>query len=304
MTRTIARLLIVFSLSLSGSTCLAAQSLSADQFLQRVSAHAVGDEVERDQSTEVYESLSSALPAEVERAVPTVLQYTRSGNEGHARLYAALFLTAIAMRPDGAALLSSRSEEISSLILDTNPGIQRGALAAMDFVIAKRETNNKPYLSALLAAIQKTQTPQDAGEEMLEILLTFGRNNPDVLKSALAFMQREDLTRTTRMVLVSHLGLVPGLPTEVNRALTKELGDPDPWVRAAAVVAFADSTYEFYTTEFHILAKDCVARMANDPQENPKVRELAQEAIAGKTHLDPNALVPKVVRPPDKPNDH
>ncbi len=299
MKRSIANLLIGFVLSLGGTTCLMAQNLSADRFLDRMSAHLVGDEVERNQSGEVYRSLNSASPAEVEIVLPTVLQYTRKGNEVNVRSYATLFLTAIATRPDGAALLSSKSGEISSLIVDPDPGVQRGALAAMDYVIGKSETNNQPYLSALQTAIQNAQTPQDAGERMIQPLLTFGRSDPGVLKSVLAFMQRDDLTPSTRSDLVNHLGRVTGLPADVNQALTKELDDTDPTVRAAAVVTFANST-----TEYHTLAKDRVARMAKDPREDPKVRELAQEAIAGKTQLEPNALVPNVEMPPDKTNDH
>lgn len=276
-----------------------AQSLSIDRFLSGVSAQSDGDEVEQRRSSEIYQSLSSASPVEVERVLPTVLQYTRSGNEVHARSYAVLFLTAIAIRLDGADLLSASFEEISSLIVDSNPDVQRGALVVMDYVLAKAGTNKQPYLSALQTAIQKTQTPQDAGKEMIFPLLLYNRSDPAVLKSVLAFMQRDDLTRSTRCELVRHLGDIPGLPTEVNQALTKELDDPDPWVRAAAVAAFADSTNQFYTTGFHTLAKDRVARMAKDPKENTQVREKAKEAIAGKTHLDPN-----IYPPPDKLNDH
>ncbi len=69
----------------------------------------------------------------------------------------------------------------------------------------------------------------------------------------------------------------------MNQTLTRELDDPDPWVRATAVTTFADST-----TEYHALAQNRVEAMANDPQENAQVRELAKEAMAGKTHLSPS----------------
>ena len=85
------------------------------------------------------------------------------------------------------------------------------------------------------------------------------------------------------MDLLDRLGVVPGLPAEVNQALTKELDDPDPWVRAEAVATFADST-----TEYHTMVQSRVETMANDPRENVQVRELAKEAMAGKTHLSPN----------------
>ena len=294
MRRTLTDLLIVFVLLFGGSTCVVAQSLSADRFLERVSAHPVGDEAEHNQAQEIAMSLNSGLRAEVEKMLPAVMAHVRSGGEVHVRAYAGGFLVMIAMRADGAALLSSSSKEISSLIVDANPGIQEGAVAIADYVMGKAGTDNRPYVLALRTAIQTAQTPQESGEQMILLLLDFDRSDPEALKSVLTFMQREDLTRSTRVDMVHHLGVTRGLPTEVNRALTKELDDPDPWVRAAAVAAFADST-----TEYHTLAKDRVERMANDPQEHPQVHKLAKEAMAGKTHLDPNIYPSR-----DKLNGH
>ena len=136
----------------------------------------------------------------------------------------------------------------------------------------------------------------------MQIASSLARNetsDPDALRAVLDFMHRDDLTVSTRSDLVHSLGSVPGLTQEVSQALVKELDDPDPMVRATALAAFADSK-----TAFHTLAKGRVEEMANDQQENPKVRELAQEAIAGKTHLNPDVLVPNAETPPDKPTDH
>ena len=307
MTRPIIRLLIVFSLSLSSTTWLLAQTLSVDRFLDGVSAHPVGGQVEQNQAGDISQALNIAPDSEVERVLPNVLMHMRIGLDTHERAYATGFLLMIAMRPDGAALLSSRSEEISSLIVDTNPAVQRGALAAMDWVIGKPGTNNEPYLSALKRAIQKTETPQDAGEQMILPLLIFGRNDPEALKSVLTFMRRDDLTSGTRSDLVHYLGGVQGLPEEVNQYLVKRLDDPDPSVRAAAVVAFADSLQVAAvvapatptTTSYSDLAKNRVERMARDPQENAQVRELAKQALAGRTGLNPN-----IDMPPAQMHDH
>ena len=307
MTQPITRLLILFSLSLCSTTWLLAQSLSADSFLNGVSAHPVGDQVEQDKAGQISRALNIAPPSEIERVLPAVLMDLHIGSEERARGYAAGFLLMIAMRPDGAALLSARSEEIASLILDANSVVQRCALAAMDYVIGKARTNDQPYLSALQRALQNPQTPQDAGEQMIMPLLTFGRSDPGALKSVLAFLQRDDLASGTRSDLVHSLGAVPGLPEEVNQYLVGRLDDPDLRVRAAAVVAFADSQQAAAMaasagaamTSYPSLAKNRVERMATDPQENAQVRELAKEALAGHSGLNPN-----IDMPPDKRNDH
>ena len=293
MKRIVTELLILLVLSLGSSNSLRAQSLTADQFLKGVSARSVGDQVEMDQGGRVYQALTTDSPAEVQKELPSLLQYALGGNEVHARRYAALFLTAIAIRPDGATLLSSSSEEISSLILDGDSGIQKAAVTVAFWA----GPNQQRYVSAFEAAIQRVHTPQDLDVQMVSSLAKIGSADPDALKAVLDFMHRDDLTVSTRSDLVHFLGAVPGLSEGVNQALVKELDDPDPTVRVAAVVAFANST-----TAYHILAKNRVESMANDPQENPKVRELAEEAIAGKTDLNPNVLVPNAEIPPAKPN--
>jgi hypothetical protein len=292
--RTITDLLVVFLLSLGSPTWLLAQSLSADRFLDGVSAHPVGDEAEQIRYQETYQALNVAPASEVEAVLPAVLIHARAGGEARERVYATGFLLDIALRLDGAALLSSGSDAIAHLILDANPAVQREALAVMDYVIAKPGTNRQPYLSALQTALQDRQTPQDAAVEMIRPLLTFGFSNPEALKAVLAFLSRDDLIFTTRLELVHSLGDVPGLPEQVNQYLVRRLDDPDPRVRAMALVAYADST-----TTYHAAAKVRVERIANDPQEHPQVRELATEAIAGKTSLNPNIDIPA-----DKVKDH
>lgn len=301
MKRMVTALLIVFVLSLGSSGCLLAQSLTADRFLKGVAARPAGDQVEADQGGEVYLALTTDSPAEVQKELPSILQYALGGNEVHTRRHAVLFLTAIAIRPDGAALLFSSSEEISSLILDGDSGIQKGAVTVAFWA----GPNRRRYVSAFEVAVARAQTPQDLDVQMVSSLAKIGAGDPDALKAVLDFMHLDDLTVSTRIDLVHFLGNLPDLPNEINQALVKELDDSDPRVRAAAVAAFSDST----TTAYHTLAKSRVESMANDPQENPKVRELAQEAIAGKTHLDPNINeqpVPKDLPPlpPVQPMDH
>ena len=304
MKRIVADLLIVLLLTAGSSSRLLAQSLTADRFLAGVSARPVGDQVEQDQFLKADMALNAAPPAEVQRELPSILQYALSGNEVHVREYAVGFLTAIAIRPDGANLLSSDSEGISSLLVDSSPGIQNGAAAITDWLIGKPGTNNQPYISAMQAAIQKPQTPQLAGVNMVIPLLKLAPAHSGAVASVLEFMHRKDLTVWTRTELVHEMGVEPGLPEEVTQTLVKDLDDPDPWVRAAAVAAFSDST-----TEYRTLAKNRIERMATDPQEDPDVRELAKEAIAGKTNLSPNihlAPEPKDLPPlpPVQPMDH
>lgn len=294
MTRAITVLLIAFSLSLGNSICQVARDLPADGFLDTVSAHPAGDQVERDQASETAQSLGFASPAEVERVLPSVLQHTRTGNEAHARAYAVGFLVVIAVRPDGAELLSSKSEEIASLIVDADPAMQRVAVKMMYYVIGKIGANNqKPYLSALLAAIQKTTTPQDVDVEIILPLLRYDSSDPEALRAVLSFLNRDDLTADTRRQLPS-LGAFGGFPEEIYEYLAKELDDPNPTVRAAALVAFASST-----TAFHTLGKPRAERIASDPQENPQIRELAKESLAGPSGLNPN-----IDLPPDKSKGH
>lgn len=272
------------------------QGLSADRFLDHVSEHPAGDQMELKRSGEIYQTLITAPPAEVERVIPAVLRYARPGNQVNVRAYALRFLLAITARPDGANLLSSRSEEISSLIADDNAVIQASVVSTAEILMMQPATNNKSYVAALTAAVLNKTTPQDVvAERMIRFLMTYGRRDRDAVNSVLAFLHRDDLTSSTRSDLVGELSEVPGLPEEVNQYLLERLNDPAPSVRAAAVIAFADST-----TEFHFLAKSRVEKIAGDSNENSGLRELAKKALAGQSfEWNPNAYVT-----PNNPTPH
>jgi len=287
--------LIVFVLSLANTTRLAAQSLTADQFLNRVSAHPVGDQAERNQAGRIALALKSAPRSEIERELPAILAHATTDKQPSVRGYAALCLLITAMRPDGAALLSSSPDQVAALLLDTSPAVQNAAAGIADYLIGHDETNRKPYLSDMETALERPQTQQNACVNIITPLLLYGPREPGAVQAVLDFIERPDLILSTRLNLVHSLGSQGGLPEEVNKALVRVLDDPDPRVRAQAVVDFADST-----TEYHALARDRVAQMANDPQENPQVRELAKEATAGKTHLDPNIGLPPPENPPPR----
>ena len=277
------KLLTMSTLSLSLSTASRAQNTSADQFLESVSEHSTGAQAEQDHAVKASNALNTASPAEAARVLPVVLHYTHTDNQPRVRQYATMFLLIVAIRPDGAQLLSSTSKDVSSLLVDPDPEIQKGAVAVTDYVIAKSETDKQPYLSALLAAIQNPHTPQEVVVEMAGPLLIYDAGNPNAVKAVLDFMHRSDLTESTRMGIVSSLAPSRDLPKEVGQSLVKELDDPSLRVRAAAIIAFSNSYFGYSP-----LARDRVAKMANDPAENPRVRALAREALAGHSPLNPN----------------
>ncbi|MGA7243580.1 MAG: hypothetical protein WBX19_10370 [Terracidiphilus sp.] len=203
---------------------------------------------------------------------------------------------AVASRPDGADLLSPMSGEISSLIVDVNPLIQASVASLAEILMMNPATDRKPYVAALTAAVLNKRTPQDpVSERMIPFLMIYGRSDPDAVKTVLAFLRRDDLTPSTRSDLLRELSEVPSLPIEANQYLVERLDDPAPSVRAAAVIAFADST-----TEFHILAKSRVEKTADDSHENSGIRELAKKALAGQSF----AWNPDVYVTPNNPTPH
>lgn len=251
--------------------------LSADGFLDRVSQHPVGDQSEQTQSVELYMALITDQPAQVEKVIPAVLRYARPGNSEQVRSYALRFLLAITARPDGANLLSSRSEQIAALISDDDAAIQTSIVSDAEILMMQPATNNKPYVAALTAAVLNKRTPQDVvAVRMIRFLMTYGRSDSAAVNSILTFLHRDDLISSTRSDLVRELFEVPGLPKEVNQYLLGRFDDPAPSVRVAAVIAFADST-----GDFHFLAKSRVEKIAGDSNEDPRLRELAKKALAG-----------------------
>lgn len=282
MGRTKAKVVVLIVL-LSGSASLVAQTSSPEDCLEGTAAHPAVSETQRDRCLEADEALSVASPAEVKSQLQTLLKYTQSGNKTQVKSYATMFLMAIAMRPDGADLLSSDAANISSLIVDADPGIQKVAVAITDWIISKPQTNKEPYRAALLAAVQKQQTPQDVLVEMIVPLLSYSSSDPDAVKSVLDFLHRADLTESTRMEIVHSLAGYRDFPIGVRKLLVGMLDDPSLRVRAAAVIAFSNS-YSGYDP----LARDRVRGIAGDEHENPRLRALAKEALAGHSPLNPN----------------
>ena len=204
------------------------------------------------QSAEIYQALIIAPPADVKRVLSAVLRYTRPGNQVNVGAYALRFLLGITARPDGADLLSSKSEEISSLIADVNPGFSGRYRQHSGNPDDATRNEHQTVCGGFDSRGTEPENPQDViADRMIRPLLTFGLSDPRAVKSALAFLHRDDLTASTRSDLVNMLGTVPGLPEEVNQYLVGRLDDPDPHVRAVAVVSYADST-----TAFHTAAKD------------------------------------------------
>jgi hypothetical protein len=269
-------LLLVFGLSLGDTSRLAAQTLAADRFLELASPHPVWNGVELDQYLATSNALALASPTEIARVLPSVLEHTRSGNEAHLRAYAAGLLVAISLRQDRVEVLYSSSAEISSLLTDSDPVIQRAAVEVTNLVIGRPGTNSQPYMSALIAGIQNPTTPECIGVAMSMALLGgFGAVDPKGVMAVLTFFSRKDLTIVTRIRIMRPPPFgAPDLPEEVGQLLTKGMDDPDARVRTTAVTTFANS-YRRY----HHLATDRVERMANDPQEDPQVRQLAKDAL-------------------------
>ena len=280
--KTMSQLLVLIVLAV-GSSSIMAQIPAVDACLEGVSARPVLDEAQSDRCFKADEALNAASPVQIRAELPTLLKYTHSGNEIRTRGYATMFLMVIAMRPDGADLLSSAADEISSLIVDSNSGLQKVAVVITDWVISKPQTNKQPYLAALLTGIQNQQTPQNVVVEMIAPLLSYNPGDPSSVKSVLLFLHRSDLTESTRIDIVHDLADERSFPREVREALVDRLDDPSLRVRAAAVIAFSNQLLGYDP-----LARNRVEAIAKDRKENPRLRALAKEALAGHAGLNPN----------------
>ena len=120
MTRTIIRLLLCFHFL--RFDLAVAQSLSAYRFLDGVSAHPVGDQVEMKQSPNLS-ALIIAPPADVKRVLSAVLVFAPRHQFNVGACAAPAPARHYHSGLTGPFFLSSKSEEISCLIADVNPRI-------------------------------------------------------------------------------------------------------------------------------------------------------------------------------------
>lgn len=312
MRRIATTLLVVCLLLLASATCLPGQELSADQFLDQVSAHPVGDQVERDQSLRTDMALNAGPASEVERVLPSIFQHVRSGNETRVRGYAGMFLLGIAIRPDGRVLLASHSADIAPLLLDADAGIQHVAIVITDWAIDNQ--NSAAFLPALAKAMQQVRPRQAASNSgpapydpanddtanIAGLLLRFGSNDPANVEEIHAFLTHSGLTPGAKIAMLNALGGMGDLPEEIIQDLLRFYADPNLHVRVQAIMAFANSGSGAYATNFHKQAKNSVEQIAADENENPKLRQLAIDALAGRPGLNPN-IDDRVAASPPKP---
>ena len=278
----LASIATVFALLLCAAQTQKAPAPSVEQFLNGLSSNSKGTNAEVEEGGQVADAIATAHSGEVSQEIPEIFDKLRQSPDRRVRAYAVAFLVTIAQRPDGKDLLGSRSHEIADLLQDPDEGIQKGVIALIDWVAA---SHPQVYLPALRAAIAKPNLSQDLGFQLASALLAIGSLAGDAasIHAALGFIERKDLTWQTRMQIAESMGTNPGVPDEVCRELVKALDDPDPRVRAAAIVAFAGPT-----SSVHSLAQGRIERMSRDPQENRQVRHLAAEALAGHAPLNPN----------------
>jgi len=258
------------------------QTPSVEQFLNGLSPDSKGSHAAVEQSGQVAEAISAAPSAEVSREIPEIFDKLRQSSNQRVRAFAVAFLVTIAQRPDGKDLLGSRSKEIADLLSDPDEGIQKEAIALIDWVAVGHP---EAYLPALRTASAKPGISQDLGFTLASTLLGLGAyaEDSESIHAALRFIQRKDLTFETRLQVAEYMGTNPGVPPEMCRELVKTLDDPDARVRAAAIVSFAGPT-----SSVHDLAHGRIERMSRDQHENSQVRHLAAEALAGHFPLNPN----------------
>lgn len=337
MKRIVTTLLTFTPLLLAAPLCRAQQASSAVQFLDGLAAAPASDRnAENEKAMKQAEILTTALRADVEASLPAILLYAENTSQNErTRKYAALFLAMIGMRGDGRDLLSTHSADIAQLLTDADPGIQRAAVTITYGLIGPNAgQQSAAYVPALAAAVRNPGTPQDIAVQMLDALLRLGSGQTAIVESVHNFLTRPDLNPQTKIDSVRSLGMLSDLPEQISQDLCTRFDDPNPNVRIAAIIAYSNAASQkdnvaryvrgevsipsedpqeaalrrkaatsVLSSEFTFVgeARKHVERIAADETENPKLRQLARDALAGRTPLNPNILEPNVVDPEGKP---
>lgn len=331
MTRVTKTSLAVILGLLVAPPCLEAQASSIEQFLNHVANTPVRDSTESTQIGEEGDLLSKAPRSEVEKVLPTLLGYTSNTSANpHARQIAALFLLGVAMRGDAADLLSSHSAQMAQLLTDSDPVIQRVTLTILPWLIGPNGgQNGKVYVPALLTAVRNPVSPQDNAAQTAFLLLYLGPGDPDVVAAVHAFLTRNDLNSDAKIQTLRTLTVMLNLPDQISQDLCSRFNDSDPHVRVAAIIAYSDAALQRKSATTYLSGTDPipsedpvaaavrrkvfseilnskstffneaqkrVEQIAANENENPKLRQLAKDALAGRTALDPNVLDPNYVQ--------
>lgn len=258
----------LFSMLSLASSGLAQQTHPPAEFL-RLLMHDPSQVPAYGEGLRVMDQISTMTPADVRSTVPVIFEAVRSPNQ-MAQLQAGLALYAIALRPDGAKLLDSRSDEILGLLQH-----RENRLKTTGVIVAERMNIPAAKLDAEFLRFLGDETqPAEVKPGVVFALVRKGPLSADSARRIGEFLKSRAADISARNDTLNAIASQPNDDPVHADLIIIGLRDPDQSVRNNAL---------------HLLrrlgpnavkrASSALLQIAHDPNETPDLRALAKKLI-------------------------
>ncbi len=182
-------------------------------------------------------------------------------------------LRAIAFRPDGPELLASQSNRLSVMLNDPSHQLSALALSVFQMIGYKQPDSVWPILEAALDN-PEVNNKSSIGPGIATILLFMGPHGDAVTEHVVQYMHRTDLTDSQLAETIEGINRSPVIPAILTIELVRSLDRPNDQVKTLALAGIARST-----PAAREATRTRVQKMANDPNETSRIRQMAAKAL-------------------------
>ncbi len=270
------------SQSTSGQT----QNSFQDFFSQLATASGVGGSRGETSYVKLMDSIPTMSPEEIAAGIPVIdrqIDNTAQPEDRLAKADAANLLLFISWRTDGAKLLASEMDRLTSMLNDPSHLMSGPATLTLMSISESRPDLAIPILEAALKH-PEVNNATSVGPGIALALFKIAPTNKQAVNDIVQYMRRPDLTDNQLIRTIVGMDSGPVLPDALTAQLVRCLDRPNEYVKIRALVGISRRS----SPPGKDAARTRIQEMANDPRETAHVRRLAAEALEGPITEDPD----------------
>lgn len=255
-----------------------------DFFSKLATAQGVGGSRGETSYIKLMDSIEAMTPAEIAAGIPVIDRQIDSTAEPEDRLAkadAANLLMFISWRSDGAELLATQIDRLTSMLNDPTHLLSGPAVIALQHIALTRPDVSVPILEAALDK-PGVNNSTSVGPGIATTLLRISPSNDEVLDHIVRYMRRQDLTDSQLVRTIVGIDGSPAIPDALTVELVRCLDRPNENVKSRALVGIAKSSPAAKDA-----ARPRVQRLIEDPRESAHTKRLAEEALRGRITENP-----------------
>ena len=270
------------SLFSSRASCQSSRTGTANPFdiffSELATAQGVGGSRGEASYIKLMNSIGAMTPAEISAGLPVIDQQVDSTAEPGDRLAkadAANLLMFISWRPDGAELLATQMDRLTSMLNAPSHLLSGAAVSALQHIGLTRPDVALPILESALDA-PEVNNSTSVGPGISTTLLQIAPSNMEALSSIERYMRRSDLNDSQLIRILVGIDSRPSIPDVLAAELIRCLDRPNSEVKSRALVGIAKSSPAAKDA-----ARSRIQRLETDSSESAHIKRLATEALQG-----------------------